>query len=104
MELISFIALGILGLIGAASSKLVADEFKAWQPTVINRLIGWGISLLPEDQREHYAEEWRSDIDSTPGEIGKLIFALDLVRGAWRLSRMSPEPTAREIDEGLRFP
>ena len=101
MELISIIALGILGVIGAAASKLMADEFKAWLPTVINHLIGWATSLLPENQREDYAEEWRSDIDRTPGEIGKLIFALDLLRAAWKLSRIASKTTARENDEIL---
>ena len=94
MELISVIALGILGVIGAAASKLAADEFKAWRPTMINQLIRWAVSLLPEDEREHYAEEWLSEINGTPGEIGKLIFALDLVRGALKMSREIEKVTA----------
>jgi hypothetical protein len=92
VELISLIALGILSLIAAASSKLVADEFKAWLPSVINHLIGWAIRSLPEDKRERYAEEWQSDIDETPGEIGKLIVGLGLLPAAWKLSRIAPSP------------
>jgi hypothetical protein len=99
VELISGIALGILSLIGAASSKLAADEFKAWLPTMINYLIGWAISLLPEDKRERYAEEWRSHIDETPGDIGKLIVGLGLPPAAWKLSRILPKPRARRIME-----
>jgi hypothetical protein len=96
VELISVIALSI---IGAAGSKLVADEFKAWLPTMINHLIRWAVSLLPEDKRERYAEEWQREIDETPGEIGKLIFGFGLLLAGWRLSRILSKPTVHEIDE-----
>ncbi len=98
MELIGIIALGILRVIGAAASKIMADEFKAWLPTVINHLIGWASSSLPEDKREDYVREWRSDIDGTPGDIWKLLFALDLVRAAMKLSRFFKQE-ARETEE-----
>jgi hypothetical protein len=98
MELISAVALGILGLLGAALSKLMADEFKAWLPTVINRLIGWAISSLPEDKRERYAEEWQSHIDETPGKISKLIVGLGLLLAARKLSRIE----IKKIGAGIR--
>jgi hypothetical protein len=99
VELISLIALGILSVIATASSKLVADEFKAWLPSVIKHLIGWAIRSLPDDKRERYAEEWQSHIDETPGEIGKLIVGLGLLPAAWKLSRISRKPRARQSEE-----
>jgi hypothetical protein len=86
-------------VIGAASSRLLADEFKAWLPSVIKHLIGWAVRSVPEDKRERYAEEWQSHIDETPGEIGKLIVGLGLLPAAWKLSRISPKPRARQIEE-----
>jgi hypothetical protein len=100
VELISLIALGVLSVIAAASSKLAADEFKAWLPSVIKHLIGWAIRSLPDDKRERYAEEWQSHIDETPGEIGKLIVGLGLLPAAWKLSRIIPrKPRARQSEE-----
>jgi hypothetical protein len=72
MELIGTIVLAILAILGAALSKQLTDEFKSWTPWITNRLILRSISKLPEEYRERLEEEWRGDVEETPGEIGKL--------------------------------
>jgi hypothetical protein len=44
--------------------------------------------LLPF-QRERYIEQWRCDLEEIPGDLFKLYFAADLIRGIW-LARVSP--------------
>jgi hypothetical protein len=46
------------------------------------------LQLLPF-QRERYIEQWRCDLEEIPGDLSKLYFAVDLIRGAW-LARVSP--------------
>lgn len=102
MDLIGAILAGIAAVIMAAFSKQVSDEFKAWTPRLIAAVIQCATRMLREDQRDRYAEEWRSHIDETPGEIGKLLVGLGLLSAAWKLSRVSPNPTADEIVSVLR--
>jgi hypothetical protein len=96
VDLIWTILAGIGAVIGAAFAKLAADEFKAWMPRLINAVVQCAIRMLREDQRDRYAEEWRSHIDETPGEIGKLFVGLGLLLAAWNLSRASPIPRAHQ--------
>src|SRR5258708_685090 len=99
VDLIVAILVGIAGVLGAAFSKQAADEFKAWTPRLLAAVVQCAIRRLPEDQRERYAEEWRSHIDETPGEIGKLIVGLGLLPAARKLSRISPNPRLHQIEE-----
>lgn len=101
MDLIGAILAGIAAVIGAVFSKLAADEFKAWTPRLIAAVVQCAIRMLREDQRDRYAEEWRSHIDETPGEIGKLIVGLGLLPAAWKLSRISPNPRGSQIEENV---
>jgi hypothetical protein len=95
LDLIAWIG----GVIGAAFSRLVANEFKAWTPRLVAAVVQCAIRRLREDQRERYAEEWRSHINETPGEIGKLIVGFGLLLAAWKLSRISPKPRTYRIEE-----
>lgn len=96
MDLIWAILAGIGAVVVAAFSKLAADELKAWTPRLVAAIVQCAIRILREDQRDRYAEEWRSHIDETPGEIGKLIVGLGLLAAAWNLSRISPNPRAHQ--------
>jgi hypothetical protein len=40
-------------------------------------------------QRERYIEQWRCDLEEIPGDLSKLYFAVDLIRGTW-LARVLP--------------
>lgn len=41
----------------SAAGKIVADDFKAWAPRLIQWLIAKAIARLPADQRDRYGEE-----------------------------------------------
>lgn len=89
MELISLIVLAILGVVGAACSRVLADEFKSWSPWLIDRLINQAASKLPKEMQERYHEEWHSYINDIPGEVGKIVMAFNL-RGTAAKLNMSP--------------
>jgi hypothetical protein len=90
MGLIEAILAIFFAIFCAALSIQVVDEFKAWNPWLIDVLVGQAIRRLPEDQRERYAEQWRGDIEEIPGQIGKLLFAVLLPAAAWKMSRILP--------------
>jgi hypothetical protein len=93
--IIGVIGFWILGVVAAALSPVFADEFKAWMPWFTKWLIRRAIGRLPEDQRERYREEWSSDIEETPGDIGKIFKAMGFVqapiggRQRWRKSGLA---------------
>jgi hypothetical protein len=77
VALIGLFFIAVLGIIGAAVSRQLTDEFKAWTPWLISYIIRRAVRQLPEDMRTRYEEEWRSHTDEIPGEVGKLIHALN---------------------------
>jgi len=85
--------MAILTLVGALTlsvlGKLLADEVKAWRPKICDAMIKWAASQLLPFQRERYIEQWRRDLEEIPGDLSKLYFAADLIRGTW-LTRVSP--------------
>jgi hypothetical protein len=74
----------ILGTIGvimvAVISQVLADDFKAWNPWLCQRLIGLAVRRLPDELQERYREEWSSHVAEIPGVLGKL---LDSLRFSW---------------------
>jgi len=79
----------IVGIFAAASSRILADEVKAWSPRLTKRLIALAVRRLPENQRERYSEEWLSFIEEIPGEIGKVVAALGLICAGVRIGLAS---------------
>jgi hypothetical protein len=86
MELLIGVVLAVLGIIGAVISRQLADEFKAWTPWLIGRLVKRAVRKLPEGQRDRFEEEWLSYLDETPGEVGKIAAALGFLLAARRMS------------------
>ena len=90
MELITIsifgVAAGLVAIFGTVLSRLLTDEAKAWIPWLTDRLIRRAIQRLPGEQRERYAEEWRSHIAEIPGDLGKLLVASQLLFAARRMS------------------
>ncbi|MCJ2057736.1 hypothetical protein MKL09_14370 [Methylobacterium sp. J-048] len=83
--------LAALGAIAVATlSRLCSDEFKAWRPWITNWLIDRAVSLLPEELRDRFSEEWRSHIEETPGDLGKLVAAVGF---AFASRRMGNRPS-----------
>lgn len=87
MGLIGVFFLAVLGIFGAAISRQLTDEFKAWTPWFINYLIQSAVRQLPENQRERFSEEWQSHVDEIPGEVGKLCVAFGYLQASWKMSR-----------------
>jgi len=79
----------LVTLLVGISSKLAADEIKAWLPWITKRVTSSALSKLPSDKRERYEEEWQSDLDQIPSEFSKLIYALGLIRAAKTMARMA---------------
>ncbi|MGA2047355.1 MAG: hypothetical protein ABSG96_06665 [Terracidiphilus sp.] len=86
--------MAILTVVGALAlavfGKLLADEIKAWRPKICDVMIKCAASQLLPFQRERYIEQWRCDLEEIPGDLSKLYFAVDLIRGTW-LARVSPD-------------
>jgi hypothetical protein len=76
MELIGLVALAVVGFVAAIVRPLLTDECKAWLPRIIDRLINRAVSLLPEEKRERYDEEWHSHINDLPGDLSRVLEAL----------------------------
>jgi hypothetical protein len=92
----------IMGILVAASSKVLADELKAWRPYLVKKLIGFAVSRLREKQRERYNEEWSSYVEEMPGEIGRVLAAIGLVVAAVRIGHISRLESLRRPYDGAR--
>jgi len=99
LNLMRYIATALVGVIVAAFvpavSSLLADDIKAWIPKIIERLIKRAAMRLPEDQRVRFAEEWRSHVNDTRGDLNKLVIAAGFLRAARRMARVREEAYAR---------
>jgi hypothetical protein len=75
----------IASIFGAAISQQLSDEFNAWAPWLIERLIKRAVRGLAVEIRARYDEEWRSHVNETPGHFGKLIVACGYLVAAGRI-------------------
>lgn len=66
----------------AITAKLAAEEIKAWLPRLTRWLLDRAIRRLPENERARYTEEWESDLLNIPGDLSRVIYAIDLARAA----------------------
>jgi len=80
VELIKFLESIITGIV----SRVVAEELKAWSPTIVTKFTAIAVGRLPVEQRERFAEEWESHLNAIPGDLSKIVFAFDLIRAARR--------------------
>lgn len=72
-------------VLAAMLGRFLADDLRAWCPSLANGLIDLAVRRLPQDLRERYAEEWQAHIAETPGEIGKLVCAIGILWAGWRV-------------------
>lgn len=70
-------------LLVAAFSRLWAEEIGALLSAVVCRIIKVAVSIVPEEKRERYEEEWASHICETPGSISQLVHSLGFVIAAF---------------------
>jgi exopolysaccharide production protein ExoY len=90
MNLIIFALLGMLGVFGAVFSKLLADEFKAWAPSLVAHIIAAAVRKLPDAKRERFSEEWKSHVNEVPGDISKIAAACGCLSAAWKIAEAGP--------------
>lgn len=83
---LSVVVLGILALVASALSKILADEFKAWRPALVAKIVGLAVSLMPYHERDRYVEEWSAYVDEVPGDLGKLLTATGLIVASLRMT------------------
>jgi len=76
----------LAALLLAAGSNILSDEFKAWRPRLVTKLISAATALLGDDDRARYHEEWSAFVEETPGDLGKLVCACGLMLAAFRMS------------------
>src|SRR5215469_9793045 len=79
------VVMTLVGIVAAASSKILADEFKAWRPRLTRELVALAVRRLPGEQRERYSEEWLSHVEEVPGEVGKVLASIGLLWAGVRL-------------------
>ncbi|TBA86287.1 sugar transferase [Rhizobium ruizarguesonis] len=93
----------VCGVLGSAFSKILADEFKAWRPNIVRRMIGIAASLLSDADRDRYHEEWSAYVEDVPGDLGKLFSASGFVWAAARMSdrRLMALGTKRAMDVSI---
>jgi hypothetical protein len=96
VELIGWLFLAVLGIFGAAASRQLTDEFKAWTPWLIDRLVRRAVRQLPENQRERFSEEWHSHVTEVPGDVGKLIVAFGFLSASWKMGGSDNHPKLRK--------
>jgi len=106
MALVKGLAVSVLGLLGAAASRLVVDDFKAWLPRIRYGFINRAVLALPAAQQERYREEWQSHLNEIPGEIGKLFVCLGFLSASRRMSSIleqEPEPESEVMASTADF-
>jgi len=85
-------------LVGVLSRQL-ADEFKAWTPWLVQKLVLFAAARTPKGQQERYAEEWSSFVDEIPGEVGKILAALGLSLAGFRIRYQARQ--RQRVAEGM---
>ena len=85
MEHLVLLIAAALTLVGAAFSKLLADEFKAWAPTIVSSILAVAVKALPPSQRDRAAEEWTSHVNELPGDLSKIVCACGCILAAWKI-------------------
>jgi lipopolysaccharide/colanic/teichoic acid biosynthesis glycosyltransferase len=78
----------ICKIIAGAVSQELANEFKEWTCWIVERLVQRAVQRLPKEEQDRFGEEWRSHINDTPGQIGKVVVALGFIRAARKIAAM----------------
>ncbi|MGO7531689.1 sugar transferase [Rhizobium leguminosarum] len=93
----------VSGVLGSAFSKILAEEFKAWRPNIVHRLVAVAASLLSDVDRDRYREEWSAHVEEVPGDLGKVFSAIGFLWAAARMSdrRFMALGTKRAMDVGI---
>ena len=86
------------GILAAAVSRQLVDEFRAWTPRLAVWLIGRAAALLPIGQRERFTEEWLSHDAELPGEVARLGHAIGCFCAVPRMKQvLSPNAVLKRL-------
>ncbi|SRR5579883_285001 len=98
MSVLTAILLGLAAFILACFQKIVADDFKAWRPRLVEQIIAAAVRHLPANKQSRYSEEWTGHVDEMPGDIAKLVAALGCLLASWRISQSISQFRKRCLD------
>jgi hypothetical protein len=79
------VIMGLMGLICAVVLSLLASELYAWFPKLADKLLRFYAKQLPTAIAPRLLEEWQALLADTPGNLAKLLRALDLIRALPRI-------------------
>ena len=96
--ILSAFVFALLGLIGAAFAKLLADEYKAWSPTLNSYILAVAARMVPIEQRERFSEESSSHLNDLPGDLSRTAFAVNCLFAAIRIDNLPTKVTRRALD------
>jgi hypothetical protein len=71
------------GILAAAVSQQLVDEFKAWTPWLTRTLVMIAARTAPRSAKERCTEEWLSHLEEIPGQIGKILAAVGFISAGW---------------------
>jgi hypothetical protein len=95
---VALIGILLAVLFALLAALVIAGATKAWLPGIIDRLTDRAIKRLPHDQRDRFAEEWKSYVNDTPGDLRKLIAAVGFLFSA---KKMTDVPWAHKRVRGV---
>jgi lipopolysaccharide/colanic/teichoic acid biosynthesis glycosyltransferase len=72
---------------------VIATEIVSWSPRLAKMLVWVAVKRLPAEMRKRMSEEWLGHLKDTPGALGKLYVALDLVRAAFIIAYNHRHPS-----------
>jgi lipopolysaccharide/colanic/teichoic acid biosynthesis glycosyltransferase len=95
--------LGVSGaLFLAIAARLVASDIEASLPQLTERLIDRAVRRLPHEQRDRFAEEWRSHVNETPGGLRKLATACGFQAASRTIAAASRHGTVQPVQDAVR--
>jgi hypothetical protein len=83
----------LLWVLTAIVLPLLLSEFTDLCPWLAKKLVRRAARRLPEPDRPRWEAEWLAELASKPGQLLKLLWALGLLPGAWKMSRMLGAPS-----------
>jgi hypothetical protein len=83
---------------------LCADEVMAWLAWIAFRITRVAVSVLPEAQRERYAEEWRGHLSEVPGSLTKLGIACGFLYAAIKIRPRQTSVAEKAVYYGAVVP
>jgi hypothetical protein len=80
MELIiSVVIVAVVGIFAAA-------QFEAWTQWIIHHLVNRAVRRFADEERSRFEEEWLAHVNELPGNVDKIIAALDFLSNTRRIS------------------